>query len=328
MSSWPRLLFAIAILACLGACASRPVPPALPAAELEESEDELARVRVQALVEDRGRLLDLEYALATSVAHRCGTLARPHAGVLLTRAEAFEDDELRDSLVEDFAPGRQTTVVYVVPGGPFGRAGIAAGDQLLAVDGDELGSPGDFIELMHATHERSSIEALIGRGDTRKTLTVELESACPVMTSISADHRLVTSQPNRLHISIPLGVLRLIDDRDTLAVILAHEMAHALFGRDDHSWARQEKLADRDGLLLAARAGFDPAGAVAYWELVAIEYPWLISEAARERGSTRDGFKGYTHYGIGARLPDIRATVEDIQAQLARLRSERDDGEQ
>ncbi len=93
-------------------------------------------------------------------------------------------------------------------------------------------------------------------------------------------------------------------------------------GKDKRSWA------DREGLFLAARAGFDPAGAVAYWELVAIEYPSLISNAAREHGSIRGGYRGYAHYGIGARLPDIRATVENIQAQLTHLRSERNGGEQ
>jgi len=322
MKACLRLEVGIVLVTCLVSCVIRPVPPELAPEEVRRSQDRLAKLRVASLVEDRRRLLEIEYALATATAQRCGALARPHAGVLLTQAEAFEDAALRESLVEDFDPGQHTTVVYAVPGGPFDRAGIRPGDRLLEIDGKSLDSPAHFIETLHETNELSLVEIRLQRGTAQQDVTVGLDAACPVLTSVSLSQRLITHQPRRLHVSVPLGVIRLLPDVDTLAVAVAHEVAHALFDDPGDTWLVQEQHADRNGLLLAAEAGFDPAGALAYWERVAVEYPWLIAAPSSAKGSpASEEFAGYTHYGIGARLQAIRATVEELETQHTRIRA-------
>ncbi|MBW2294770.1 MAG: hypothetical protein JRG94_21025 [Deltaproteobacteria bacterium] len=116
---------------------------------------------------------------------------------------------------------------------------------------------------------------------------------------------------------VPMGVMRLVDDDDALAVVLAHELAHALFDDKEESWPVQEARADRYGLLIAASAGYEVAGAVAYWEAVASEYPWLIDDGPDSSRPLWKGWHSYAHFGIAQRIAAIRSTVREIEARLA-----------
>ncbi|MBW2390556.1 MAG: PDZ domain-containing protein [Deltaproteobacteria bacterium] len=277
----------------------------------------MASRKIGHLIADNKRLRDIEYALTTSTAQKCGLLSRPRLGVLFFRADSFEDDAIRESVSEDYALGERLGVIYVVPGGSFDRADIRAGDQLLEVDGKATGTADEFLDLMLETSERDSIEVLLQRGGERLERSVRLAAGCPVQFALSTNAQLIARRTTRLMVIVPMGVMRLVDDDDALAVVLAHELAHALFDDKEESWPVQEARADRYGLLIAASAGYEVAGAVAYWEAVASEYPWLIDDGPDSSRPLWKGWHSYAHFGIAQRIAAIRSTVREIEARLA-----------
>jgi len=277
----------------------------------------VASRKIGHLIADNKRLRDIEYALTTSTAQKCGPLSRPRLGVLFFRADAFEDDAIRETVINEYALGEHLGVIYVVPGGSFDRADIRAGDQLLEVDGQATGTADEFLDLMLETSERESIDVVLQRGGERLERSVRLAAGCPVQFALSTNAQLIARRTTRLMVIVPMGVMRLVDDDDALAVVLAHQLAHALFDDDAESWSLQEARADRYGLLLAANAGYEVTSAVAYWETVASEYPWLIDDGPESSRPLWKGWHGYAHFGIGQRIAAIRSTVHEIEAHLA-----------
>ncbi len=300
------------------ACSNTPLPPEVTPEEANRSVTEVATVSVGRYVADRERVLDIEYALITRSAKRCGAL-RPRAGALLLHPGSFPDDAIREAAGRNHELGESLSVVHVIPGGPFDRAGLRPGDELLEVDGKVIRTESEFSDLLLETSDRSAIQVLAQRRGERLDRTVQLAHGCPVKFFLSRalNFQIITRQHDKLLVHVPAGVLNLIEDNDTLAVVLAHQFAHVLFDDDVRPWPEQETRADRFGLLLAAGAGFDVSGAVKYWEAVASEYPWLIDEAPDSVGPLWKGYNQYSHHGLGNRLAAIRATVQEIAVRQA-----------
>jgi hypothetical protein len=65
-------------------------------------------------------------------------------------------------------------VKTVAPGSPAGRAGIAAGDELVTLDGQRLISQADIQWVLHQAHEETKLAAVLKRGgkELRKTIAL------------------------------------------------------------------------------------------------------------------------------------------------------------
>lgn len=319
-----RSVFPI-LFAALGiACAAKPQPPRLHESEVTASVSKGAAKKIEDLIFDRKRIHLIEYVLSTATAKRCGPLSRPQSGVMLSKAASFKDKALRTAVRREFSLGDNLGVIYVLPGSGFERAGIVPGDQLIKVEGVKLKSADAFLRLMLERGDRETIEVLASRDGKMFRAKVPLRAGCPVKFGQGLHHRLTTAQFSKLLIEVPTGVLRYIDNDNTLAVIMAHQLAHALFDNDAKSWPEQEARADRIGLQIAGAAGYDVRGAAAYWEAVAMEYPWLIAESPREPGALWEGNSKYSHWGIGNRISAIRETVAKIGKIQAESRKSSD----
>jgi predicted Zn-dependent protease len=114
-------------------------------------------------------------------------------------------------------------------------------------------------------------------------------------------------------IAIPLGLLKYATDDATLAIAMAHQLAHALSDRPGEDPFDSEVRADSLGIRIAAAAGFEVSVATAYWEGVAAEYPSLIDRerrgAARNRRSPTP-YEMLAHGDIARRLEGIRSEIE------------------
>lgn len=298
-------------------CARVPLPPEAAPKELDRTAAEVAATGVEQFIEHRARVLNIEYALTTGSAKRCGAL-RPQAGVLLFHPGTFTDDSVRKAANRDHALGQHLSVMHVVPGGSFDLSGIQSGDELLEIDGRKIRTEGEFSDLLLESSKRTSIQMLVQRGEEQLELPVQLVQGCPVkfVVSKAGDYRICTGQVSKLLVYVPPGVVSFVKDDETLAVVLAHQFAHVLFDDPERSWREQELRADRYGLLLAAGAGFDVSNAVNYWEEVAVEYPWMIDDALNASGPLWKGFR-YSHYSIGSRIASIRTTVAEIAERRA-----------
>ena len=312
----------LAVLGMLIGCSAsgvgrRPQAPTLTPEELGPIKSEFASLTVDHLIEENRRLINLEYALTTASGPRCGALSRPQSGMILSRSRFFKDRELRKTANRELNLDESLRVLHVVPGSSVDEAGVRAGDGLLSVDGKRLKESARLRKHLLKVSDRRAVDFVFERDGELLEKTIDLEFGCPVVFKLTDGFEMIARAPMQLVVVVTPGVMSEVEDDDTLAVVLAHELAHTCFDDKSKSWLEQEKRADRLGLILAAQAGFKVDGAEAYWERVAMEYPWLIDVAADNQGPMREGLEGYTHYGIGDRLSAIRATVSQIKARMA-----------
>lgn len=309
----------VAFVGIAGCVASnQPAPLLVHAHELAPVQAEIASERLNGLIELNKRLVSIEYELTTTSARLCGALARPQSGMILSRSGFFEDRMIRNTAGADHALGRDLRVLHVVRGSGADRSGIRLGDELLEVDGERLRESAELRSHLLNLADRVSVVFKVRRDGEDLQIQTELENGCPVVFKLlDRGFGLTASSTTRLVVSVTHGMLTMTEDDDVLAVVLAHELAHTCFDDKTKSWPAQEARADRLGLIIAAQAGYDVGGAEGYWERVALEYPWLIDEASKTDGGLRDGYRGFTHFGIANRLAAIRATVIEIQAQIS-----------
>ena len=303
-------------------CASDGDPLATPDTSGDERDDATASMGnalLDELLESRTRLLNIEYRLSRHLSRQCGGFSRPHPGALFTTRDSFVGDT-RDIAADRLNATERPTVVHVVPGGSFDRAGIEAGDALLALDGEAIDSTAEVSAFMLASGTRQSVQMTYQRGAAKPVVRkVMLDSTCPIRVGFSAGALIVPWQDERLVVVVPLGLLRVSNDDDLLALVVAHQYAHSLYDRREDDALTAERRADRLGLEIAHGAGFDISGAVAYWEDVAMEYPLAI-RGTPARWSTfaweydRPRFV-VPHPEIAKRIPAIRETVASLRGQ-------------
>ena len=105
--------------------------------------------------------------------------------------------------------------------------------------------------------------------------------------------------------------MRFYDEREQeLAVAVGHQLAHALFDRDEDDRLTKERRADHFGLILTAGSGYDVTPAIAYWEAVAQAHPSLIDPLKWQPATTQHD----AHAAIAARVDAIRDSVRKLQS--------------
>jgi predicted Zn-dependent protease len=102
------------------------------------------------------------------------------------------------------------------------------------------------------------------------------------------------------------GMLRFTESDDELAIVLAHELAHGLLGRE-LSVENAESEADYLGLYLVARAGYDVAVAAEFARRLGAEFPLALEERA-----------GHIHPISAARSIALADTLREIEGKLER----------
>ena len=190
----------------------------------------------------------------------------------------------------------------MLPGYPAADADLRAGDTILEIDGRE-------------THFAAALEQR-SAGDLPNTTALKIERAGEVR-DLQLETRIGCFQPAKVkildnidaytegeQIVVYSGLLRFLESDDELAVILGHELAHALLD-DGLDPAAAEREADAVGLYLAARAGYDISVARGLSQRFVREFP-LALEART----------GHTHLRSPERSLALEATTREIQRKL------------
>jgi hypothetical protein len=291
-----------ALVAVLAGCAPTVSSPELQTADVEARRDALGPEVMAAYRDLKGRLLAIEHRLRIANAPLCGPLVVPELGVLVADENSFAAEVVQAIASSALGVGDHATVVHVLPQGAFARAGGRVGDALAEAEHQSLTR--FVMEHTDEAHPAAPIELQMSREGKALTLRVVPDPACAVRAVFAQEGVLLPWQHDSFISAVPAGALRYFGD-DELAVLIGHQLAHGLIDAAAHPPEDREAAADRIGVFMTARAGFDYRAAPSLWMRIAAEYPGTIEGSAGRHGE------------IARRLPGIRALVDEIGGAIA-----------
>ena len=191
-------------------------------------------------------------------------------------------------------------------GSPADEAGLEMGDKIIGINGAYM--PGGFtvqrffnIASQNA-YKAGRTELKVLRGDRRLDIDVTPETICDYPANVFFNER-INGHTDGEQIIITSELMKTVPDDVNLALIIAHEMAHAIKGHKRKSKDLELK-ADRMALVMMARAGYDIDRAISYWK-----------DASHPHADFQKGSK--THPSITERYENFRqeqARIERVKA--------------
>jgi len=284
--------------------------PAPGAAESDQLRRDLAGDAAQQTIAEITRLDGVALRIRLAGAPVCA----PHLSLILGAALGREHPSIHDVAYDEaLGLAHSATVVTVLADTPADRAGLRAGDVILAVNGRAVAKPWQVYEELRKRREATDLR--IRRGAEPATIRLEPVVGCGFEVEYVPDPSLATGRALHGHAFVTAGFVRFVRSDDELAIVISHELAHRILDDETRAGFLEHELdADRIGLYLAARAGYDVAVAPDLWERVAIEKPWMIRF---EPGPMSDELEPI-HARIGKRVPALRRLVAEIRDKQAR----------
>lgn len=255
------------------------------------------------LRKDDLRVALVAYRLALAGSALCAE-RYPLTGMLFHHLAEYEPGD-RPLMVGRYGLDRGPGVLTVLADTPAARAGLVAGDVLLAVNGRLL--PTGASVAAEPKRERwrrltdeaeAEIESALRRGPADlkvlrqgREVILRLGSlpACLGRVRLARSTQVNAFATGRT-VVMTTAMLRFLRGDDELAVVLGHELAHNIFGhrqmRNEEGilrglgikpsavWKREE-AADRFGLRLMSASGYDLDSAIPFWRRYLGKYDWF-----------------------------------------------------
>jgi membrane-associated protease RseP (regulator of RpoE activity) len=280
-----------------------------------------AEQRLVALTDEDQRVARVGYRLSVANAALCPAV-RNSAGWLVHAASQYSP-ELRPHAVARFGLDRDLPGLLAVPdGSPAARAGLRQGDLILRVGGETLARGPDRraaayegletnLQTLDLALARGPVALVIRRDGAEREVSLSPQRACGYDVQLDPSDELnARADGKRLFITTAMAGFAATDDE--LALVLGHELAHHVLGHRDWHEAEargrqtqtvpalgglaggSERQADRVGLYLAARAGFDTAIAPGFWRRFGafnwrVRYPQWNHPSAEARARALEG---------------------------------------
>jgi len=242
-----------------------------------------------------------------------------------------------------FGMDERLQVTDVLAGSGAAKAGLQSGDVLLAAGGKPLptgqhalsGASGIFGKIVAS---QPSLPMTVERRGSERQLTIPVTRACAFQIEVgNADN--VNAYGDGTRVLVTRGMIGFTKDDDELAIVLASTMAHNMLGHagaqrnqatigsiidnlksitPDTSLligsggikampAEMDAAADRLGIYLAARAGYDVDDAPGFWKRLADRVPATV-------------LNGYNanHPALAARLAATDKAIAEVKSKRAK----------
>jgi len=210
------------------------------------------------------------------------------------------------------------SVRTVRAGSPAQAAGLMPGDKLVGINGQRfVGGRTQKIfydqvtKQAFAANTASLTVARASGGESSDVLSFDMQpqTICGYPAHVVFDET-VNGHTDGSAIWITSELMRTVDDDVNLALIVAHEMAHALAGHLSLTPTGEERkklelMADSMALVMLSRAGFDIDRAISYWTRA--DNPQRLSQS-----------RSNTHPSITQRLQNFETAQRDIEAAQRR----------
>ncbi len=221
---------------------------------------------------------------------------------------ALEDYPERLQGIAEEVMGLKPNGIYVRSvrrGSPAEDADIQIGDRIVQLNGQYVPG-GQTMKRFYAAISRGAF----GGTQTRLTLRTQdgsdyetalrSETACDYPTSVFYSQD-VNGHTDGDEVYVTSELMRIVPDDVNLALIIAHEMAHAIAGHINKPPSQDLELeADRMALVLMANAGYDIDAAITYW-----------ADAAHPHRDLQDNSESH---------PTILARYENFKKERARIK--------
>ena len=209
---------------------------------------------------------------------------------------------------------RNVAIAAIVPDSPAARVGLAVGDAILAIndsqtpvvlDEDGYAPVGKVEDMLDAAMVQPTVKLRIARAGAARDVTLTGQSGCASRVQIIAGKSINAGADGR-YVQINARMIEFVASDDELAVIMGHELAHNVLRhialKTPSKQAEYE--ADRLGVWLMARAGYDVDAVVPFWTRF---------EKRTNAGIFADG----THPSPKKRVAAVAKAVAELKAQRA-----------
>jgi Peptidase family M48/PDZ domain len=257
---------------------------------LEEEKRLQGQLVAQTYLKNLERLDRIGYALLRVGAPYCSDKRRLGLGMAPINLKHFKDAYV--GLMKQAGVTDDLMYPHVVKGTPLDKAGLQAGDKVLKINDESVPLEDKTSQVMwlnKKVHEIASkkqeIQLTVLRAQAELVLIPKPVWQCDINLNV-----LYKDEPNAMtmikDISVTTGLMRMLENDDDLALIMGHELGHAILRHTEEKINRQnlnaligllgvlsgrsapmplvdaypkdkEKDADYLGLYLSAAAGFD-----------------------------------------------------------------------
>lgn len=278
------------------------------------------------------RLFGIGYRLAVANAPFCRT-PTARAGFLLHDIDQYADQQ---SARAAFDIDHSIAFNAIAPNSPAERAGLRAGDDLLALNETQIAAirlddpasakqqPGyrriaAVNKLLAKNLQAGEISLTLADGEAQKIVAIVAEPGCASNFQIAVTDDRAASANGEM-VTISSGLAEYFLDDDEFAAVVAHELAHNLLNHRDRLNAQKvnrgffgqfgksagrirdtEIEADRLSVWLMVNAGYDPQAAIRFW-----------TRYGKEHG--KGIFSASTHYRWKKRVKLFREELAKIAA--------------
>jgi beta-barrel assembly-enhancing protease len=259
------------------------------------------------------RVAAMSWRMQTANVALCPTKAAI-SGLALHALSQYRTGQ-RAAATAQFGLRDRVGVAAVAPGSAADRAGLKIGDALLVVDGQATPTVGANVGYAPVGQVETMLDAALAnapaeleiqrQGGVEERIALTGDTGCASRIQIIAGGA-INAAADGQYVQINAAMLNFAASNDELAVIVGHELAHNILRhRALKTPSKQaEYAADRMGVWLMARAGYDVDAVIPFWTRF---------EKRTNAGIFADG----THPSSKKRLAAVAAAVAALKAQRA-----------